>query len=135
MGKYTKGKRHNEDQSGQKRSKLRIVTLCVHDIIKKWSKLKTPRRRYQEPKIITSIARFYVYYHMKRFLRDSDKMQRFITKEMTETVQANIPTKKIWEDTFQRGKEIIATWLAEQPNKPNIRYARYERVGSVGGVL
>ena len=48
MGKYTKRKRHNEDQGGQERSILRFVTCCVYNIIEKWNKLKTPRRRYQD---------------------------------------------------------------------------------------
>ena len=33
------------------------------------------------PNIITSIARSYLYYHMKRFLRDPNKMSRFITND------------------------------------------------------
>ena len=34
------------------------------------------------PKIITSIARYYVYYHMQRFLRESSDMDYYITKDM-----------------------------------------------------
>ena len=38
----------------------------------------------RSPKIVTSIARYYVYYHMKRFLENPRKMNLYITKEMKE---------------------------------------------------
>ena len=50
----------------------------------------------QTPKIITSIARYYVYYHMERFLRDPTKMAAYITNKMLQLVEDNIPTRKIW---------------------------------------
>jgi hypothetical protein len=31
------------------------------------------------PKIVTSIARYHLYYHMKRFIRQPNKMSRFVT--------------------------------------------------------
>ena len=48
------------------------------------------------PKIVTSVLRFYVYYHMSRFLRTPDKMDKYVTKEMTNLIQKNLPVKKVW---------------------------------------
>ena len=33
-------------------------------------------------KVITSIARYYIYYHMKRFMEDSRKMNMYITSDI-----------------------------------------------------
>ena len=43
-------------------------------------------RKHLIPKIVTSVARYYVYYHMKRFLEDARKMDSYITNEMKELV-------------------------------------------------
>ena len=48
------------------------------------------RENTKVPNIITSIARSYVYYHMARFLQDSSKMSRFITKDDLKVIQKNI---------------------------------------------
>ena len=44
----------------------------------------------QTPKIITSIARYYVYYDMKRFLRDPNKMTSYISNAMLQLVKTNL---------------------------------------------
>ena len=54
------------------------------------------------PKIATNIARYYVYYHMKRFLEDPRKMDSYITNEMKELVKTNLQTKTLWKRTFVR---------------------------------
>ena len=83
------------------------------------------RENPKVPIMITSIARFYVYSHVKRFLRDPTKMSRFINKDDLIVVQKNIPTQKQWETKMHYGKQIISYWLAKQPNKADIRYDRY----------
>ena len=45
--------------------------------------------------VITSIARYYIYYHMKRFTDDQQKMSSYITNDIKEIIQKNIPSKKI----------------------------------------
>ena len=45
--------------------------------------------------VITSIARYYIYYNMKRFTDDPQKMSSYITNDMKEIIQKNIPSKKI----------------------------------------
>ena len=86
------------------------------------------------PKIITSNLRFYVYYHMKRFLRNPDKMDKYVTKEMLDVIQKNLLVKKVWTKKYHQGKETISAWLRTQPNKKNIRNARHYG-GGVGGVI
>ena len=63
------------------------------------------------PKIITSIARFYVYYHVQGFLRDPTKLSRFVTKNDLKVIQKNIPTQTFWETKYHHRKEIISYWL------------------------
>ena len=89
------------------------------------------------PKIVTSVLRFYVYYHMSRFLRTPEKMDKYVTKEMTNLIQKNLPVKKVWTKKYHQGKETISAWLRTQPNKENIRNARHYGGGngSVGGVI
>ena len=96
--------------------------------------LKHMREEPRVPNVVTSILRFYVYYHMKRFLRDPSKMQKYITKEMLDEIQEKMPTRKIWVIKTHHGKETISAWLATQPNKENIRNAKHYG-GGIGGVL
>ena len=49
------------------------------------------------PKIVTGIARYYVYYHLKRFLEDPRKMDPYITNEMKELIKTNLQTKTLWK--------------------------------------
>ena len=86
------------------------------------------------PKIVTSVLRFYVYYHMSRFLRTPDKMDKYVIKEMTNLIQKNLPVKKVWTKKYHQGKETISAWLNKQANKNNIRSARHYG-GGVGGVI
>ena len=62
------------------------------------------------PKIVTSIARYYVYYHLKRFLEDPRKMGPYITNEMEELIKNNLQIKRIWKRKFVRTRENISLW-------------------------
>ena len=86
------------------------------------------------PKIVTSVLRFYVHYHMSRFLRSPDKMEKHITEEMTNLIRKNLPVKKLWTKKYHQGKETIGASLRTQPNKLNIRNARHYGSG-FGGVI
>ena len=86
-------------------------------------------------KIITSIARYYMYYHMKRFLRDPRKMDSFITNDMLELVKKNTPTRTVWTNKFARTRANLGTWLNEQPNRHNIRHPKYRMSRNHTGVL
>ena len=76
------------------------------------------------PTIVTSILRFYVWYHMNRFLRYPEKMSKFLTSENLDFIKKNLPVKKIWKKKYHYGKETISAWLRTQPNRDNIRNAK-----------
>ena len=57
------------------------------------------------PKLVTSMARYFVYYSMKRFTEDPRKMASYITSEMKELVKANLQTKTLWKRKFVRTRE------------------------------
>ena len=42
--------------------------------------------------IISSIARYHLYFHMKRFIRQPNKISRYITQEMKKLIMDNKPT-------------------------------------------
>ena len=77
------------------------------------------------PKIVTSIARYYVHYHMKRFFEDPGKMDSYITNEMKKLVKNNLQTRKIWKRKFVRTRANISYWYSQHPNRRNIRRYRY----------
>ena len=98
--------------------------------------LKTPRRRYKDTKnnyqhseVLHLLSHEEVPERPKQNAKVYNKGDdRRHTKEH--------PNEKIWEDKFHRGKEVISTWLALQPNKEDIRNARYVKAnfGSVIGI-
>lgn len=58
--------------------------------------------------ISTSIARYYVYFHMKKIPRDPDRLSLYVTKGIVALVKKNIPTKKTWVWKFhQRQRDSI----------------------------
>ena len=76
------------------------------------------------PKIMTSIIRFYVWYHMNRFLRYPEKMSKYLTNDALDFIKKNLPVKKIWKKKYHYGKETVSAWLRTQPNQANIRKAK-----------
>ena len=57
--------------------------------------------------VITSIARYYIYYHMKRFTDDPQKMSPYITNDLKEIVQKNILSKKFGLKNLNVGVQIL----------------------------
>ena len=86
-------------------------------------------------KVITSIARYYIYYHMKRFTDDPRKMTSYITDDIKELIKANLRTKRIWADKFVYTRANISYWHSQQPNRHNIRNYRYRMSENNMGVL
>ena len=86
-------------------------------------------------KIATSIARYYIYYHMKRFTENPRKMNPYITSDVRELVKTNLPTKTTWFSKFVRTRENISLWYQQHPNKHNIRNYRYRMSRNHTGVL
>ena len=85
------------------------------------------------PKVTRTIMRFYLYYHLRRFLRNPSKLEKNVTKEDLEVIQANLPVRKVWVKKQAQGvKSTLSAWLAGQANKNNIRNVRLYG-GGVGG--
>ena len=76
------------------------------------------------PKIVIHVLRFYVWYHMNRFLRYPEKMLNYLTSEDLDFIKRELPVKKIWKKKYHYGKETISAWLRTQPNRANIRNAK-----------
>ena len=83
--------------------------------------------------VITSIARYYVHYHMKRFTENPQKMSPNITDDIQKLIQKNIPSKRIWLKKFD--PEEINYWYSHHANKHNIRNYKYRMTANNCGVL
>ena len=86
-------------------------------------------------KVITSIARYYIYYHMKRFTEDPRKMNSYITSDIKELIKTNLQTKTTWTDKFVRTRENISLWYQQHLNRRNIGNYRYRMSRNHTGVL
>ena len=86
-------------------------------------------------KVITSIARYYTYYHTKRFTDDPRKMNPYITEGVRELVKPNLQTKTTRVNKFVRMHENISLWYQQHPNKHNIRNYKYRMSKNHTGVL
>ena len=75
------------------------------------------------PKIITSIARYHLYYHMKKFMRQPNKMSKYVTQEMKGLIMDNKPEVFKWTREFHSGKEQLGYWISKQP-RGTIRNAK-----------
>ena len=78
---------------------------------------------YDDPEIITSIARYHLYFHMRRFIRQPSKMSKYITREMETIVLNNKPVVYKWTKEFHSGRKQLGYWLSKQPRR-TIRDAR-----------
>ena len=85
--------------------------------------------------VITSIARYYVYYHMKRFTETPEKMMPYITDDIRKIIQKNIPSKRIWTHKFNHTRADINYWHLHHPNKNNIRNYKHRMTKNNAGVL
>ena len=87
------------------------------------------------PHIIASIMRYYVYYHMKRFLTRPRLMTPFLTDVDVGIVQKLIPTKKVWISKSKCTKETISLFYQEKRKEgKEVKDAKYYG-GGVDGVL
>ena len=85
--------------------------------------------------VVTSIARYCLYYHMKRFTGTPEKMSPDITNDIKKIIQENIPHKRIWAHKFERTRADINYWHSHHANKNNIRNYRYRISANNSGVL
>ena len=69
---------------------------------------------YDGPKIISSIAKYHLYFHMRRFIRQPSKMSKYITQEIETTVLNNKPVVYKWTKEFHSGREQLGYWVSKQ---------------------
>lgn len=67
------------------------------------------------PKIIRSIARYHLYFHMRRFLRQPKKMLKYVTREIKAIITENKPVVYKWTREFHSGREQLGYWISRQP--------------------
>ena len=85
--------------------------------------------------VVTSIARYCIYYHMERFTGTPEKMSPYITHDIQKIIQKNIPHKRIWVHKFERTRADINYWHSHHANKHNIRNYKYRMSANNTGVL
>ena len=87
--------------------------------------------------IITSIMRYFLYYHRARFSHDPTRLSTYLGDEDYEKIQERIPTKGTWVQRVIYGsKEIPAYWYRRQPrklDKEKIRKVGYLAIDKYGG--
>ena len=77
--------------------------------------ISTEHFAYDGLRVITSIARYHLYFHMRRFTRQPSKMLKYITPEMETLVLNNKPLVYKWTKEFHSGREQLGYWISKQP--------------------
>ncbi len=79
------------------------------------------------PSIITSMARYHLYYHMSRFLRDPSKLERYMS-HIIPFVRKHTPYVKVWEDVFYRTDMTLTEWYKWAEHRdPEVRNYSYNK--------
>ncbi len=79
------------------------------------------------PGIITSMARYHLYYHMSRFLRDPSKLERYMSY-IIPFVRRHTPYVEIWEDSFYKTDMTLNEWYEWAKNRdPKVRNYSYDK--------
>ena len=80
----------------------------------------------QTPGIVTSMVRYHLYYQISRFLRDPNKLDRYISK-VPDPVKEHKPTNDVWTKAYHQGSEELLTWLSDQKDRHKLRNYRYSK--------
>ena len=79
------------------------------------------------PGIITSMARYHLYYHMSRFLRDPGDLERYM-KHIIPSVRKHTPYIEIWEDAFYKTNMTLSEWYEWAKSRdPKVRNYSYDK--------
>ncbi len=91
--------------------------------------ISTKHFEYSEatPGIITSMARYHLYYHMSRFLRDPGNLERYM-KYIIPFVRKHTPYVEIWEDAFYKTNMTLNEWYEwARKRDPKVRNYSYDK--------
>ena len=97
--------------------------------------ISTKHMEYNDhtPKIITSMARYHLYYHMSRFLKYPSKLDRYMS-HIIPFVRKHTPYVKIWKDAFYKTDMTLNEWYEWAKNRdPKVRNYSYDK--KRGGVV
>ena len=113
-----------------------FASLCAAYILFHKSGICTEHFRIQDGvhPVVTSIFRFYVYWHMRRFLRQPKLLNAYLDVNNLKIVKSHIPTKEVWSKKTKYTKETFSSFYAEKRKEgKKVRNAKYYG-GGVGGV-
>ena len=91
-----------------------------------WISTKHMEFNDQTPGILTSMVRYHLYYQISRFLRDPNKLDRYISK-VPDSVKKHKPTNDVWTKAYHQGSEELLTWLSDQKDRHKLRNYRYSK--------
>ena len=80
----------------------------------------------QTPGVVTSMVRYHLYYQISRFLRDPNKLDRYVSR-VPDSVKKHKPTNDVWTKAYHQGSKELLTWLSEQKDRHKIRNYRYSK--------
>ncbi len=85
------------------------------------------------PNIITSMARYHLFYHMSRFLKYPSKLDRYMS-HIIPFVRKHTPYVNIWKDAFYKTDMTLNEWYEWAKNRdPKVRNYSYDK--ERGGVV
>ena len=85
--------------------------------------------------LISCIARYHLYYHMKRFLRSPDKLKTHMTDKHFEFVQRSIPVEYKWEWKFEQTREVYWLFLKKLKERHIVIKKWYSSKSKYGGQI
>ena len=86
--------------------------------------------------VVTSIARYCIYYHMKRFTGTPEKMSPYITQNVQKIIQKIFRQKKFGSINLnERVPTQLNYWHSHHANKHDIRNYKYRMSANNTGVL
>ena len=115
-----------------------FASLCAAYIMFYKSGICTEYFRPQDEvhPVVTSIFRFYPYWHMRRFLRQPKLMNAYLDATDLKLVRSHIPTKEVWSKKTKYTKETFSSFYAEKKKEgKKVKNAKYYGAGGGGGVL
>ena len=92
-----------------------FVACCAAYVSTYLCGISTQHMSTKESNLVSSIAKYHLYYHMRIFLRTPQKLHSHMTDDHKAFVQKHVPVKYDWKWKFDQTKERLDLWLFKQP--------------------
>ena len=106
-----------------------FASLCAAYIVFYKSGICTEHFKVQDEvhPVVTSIFRFYVYWHMRHFLRQPKLLSAYLGANDLKIVKSHLPTKEVWtKKTAYQDKETFSSFYAKKKREgKKVRNAKY----------